>query len=489
MRFAAILALASAASLLGCPTTPRHSSPSLASPATSSRPTATLGIVGASVVHPARNDAAAVERDMTVLVSGDRIVAVGPTASTPVPAGARVVDARGMWIVPGLVDAHVHFFQSGNLYTRPDIVDLRGVVPYGAEVARNKARLSATFAVWLASGVTSVVDMGGPMWNFAIRDEAARSAAAPRVLVAGPLVSTIRDEVLELDDPPIVQMKSPDEARAEVRRQLGYRPDFIKIWFVHRPSKDDLATQEAMVRAAAEVAHAGGVRLAVHATKLAVAKAALRAGADILVHSVGDRAVDDEFIALARKNHAQYTPTLSVSMGYSAALSARWEPTEAEARLADPEILAHMNDFATMPADAVPASVREDIAARRPIEPRAEPMANLRRVWDAGIVVAVGTDAGNIGTLHGPSVFREMERMAQAGLSPREVLLAATVNGAEVMGLGRDLGDIAPGKLADLVILDADPIASVKALSHARYVVRAGRIFDPKELIAPLRSP
>jgi imidazolonepropionase-like amidohydrolase len=267
----------------------------------------TLAIVGASVVHPSRSDASAVERDVTVLVAGDRIAAVGPATSTRVPAGARVVDATGRWVIPGLVDAHVHFFQSGNLYTRPDIIDLRSVVPYDAEVKRNKARLSATFAVWLASGVTSVVDVGGPMWNFTVREEAARSATAPRVLVAGPLLSTIRDEQLELDDPPILEMKSPEDARAEVRRQLQHKPDFIKVWFVHKPSKDDLATQEAMVRAAAEIAHAGGVRLAVHATKLAVAKAALRAGADVLVHSVGDRAVDDEFIALARKNNAKYT--------------------------------------------------------------------------------------------------------------------------------------------------------------------------------------
>src|SRR2546430_15667391 len=100
----------------------------------------TTAIVGATVIHPGRPDAGAVERDMTVLVEGDHIQAVGPRASTQVPPGATVVAGRGKWVIPGLIDAHVHFFQSGNLYTRPDAFDLTKRVPYADEVARNQAR-------------------------------------------------------------------------------------------------------------------------------------------------------------------------------------------------------------------------------------------------------------------------------------------------------------------------------------------------------------
>src|SRR5262245_52412214 len=122
-----------------------------------SAPSATLAIVGATVVHPER-EAGTTEPDMTVLVAGDRIVSVGPRRTTPVPSGATVIDATGEWVIPGLVDSHVHFFQSGNPYTRPDAFDLTRWVPYAKEDARNRARLAATFKVWLASGVTSVVD-------------------------------------------------------------------------------------------------------------------------------------------------------------------------------------------------------------------------------------------------------------------------------------------------------------------------------------------
>ena len=145
-----------------------------------------IAIVGATVVHPEREGAEAVAPDSTVIVEGERIRAAGPARSTPVPKGARVIDGKGKWVIPGLVDSHVHFFQSGNLYTRPDVADFNRWMPYAKEVARNQARLPETFRVWLASGVTSVVDIGGPFWNFEMRDAAARSAAAPRVHVAGP---------------------------------------------------------------------------------------------------------------------------------------------------------------------------------------------------------------------------------------------------------------------------------------------------------------
>jgi imidazolonepropionase-like amidohydrolase len=136
----------------------------LASCANRPQPTvaSTLALVGGTVVHPQRDAARAVAPNSVIVVTDGRITAVGPADSVPIPAGATVVDARGKWIVPGLIDAHVHFFQSGNLYTRPDAADLGAAVPYAREVARNKARLAATFKVYLASGVTSVVDIGGP---------------------------------------------------------------------------------------------------------------------------------------------------------------------------------------------------------------------------------------------------------------------------------------------------------------------------------------
>jgi imidazolonepropionase-like amidohydrolase len=416
------------------------------------------------------------------VIDGNRIAAIGPSGSTSVPAGANVIDARGKWVTPGLVDGHVHFFQSGNLYTRPDAADFNAWMPYAKEVARNRARLAATFKVWLASGVTSVVDIGGPFWNFEMRDAARNSPAAPRVAVAGPLISMVDRVKLDLGDPPIIKTTSAEEARALVQRELARKPDFIKVWFIYRPG-DDLAAQEAIVKAAGDAAHAAGVRFAVHATELVTAKAAMRAGADYLVHSVEDEPIDDEFLALAKKNHILYCPTLFVVNGYQYALSGTWQPTEAERRLGDPEILVAMGDLDRIPKEMLPPRVAAAMAKPPRVQPSPVSLANLRKVWDAGIPVVMGTDAGNIGTLHGPSVFREMEIMTQAGLTPLQVLRSATVNGAMAMGMERDIGTLAPGKLADLVILDADPLASIVNMSRVDRVVKDGRVYRSADLM------
>jgi len=457
----------------------------LASALAGAAPAPVTVINGATIIHPSKNGAAAVEEGTTIVIAGDKIQLAGRGITLELPQGAKIIDGRGKFVIPGLVDSHVHFFQSGNLYTRPDAADFNAVVPYAQEVARNKARLDATFKIWLANGVTGVADVGGPFWNYDVRDRAVATAAAPRMVVAGPLISMIADPPLDLDDPPIIRIGSPEEARALAERELKRNPDFIKVWFIHQEG-DDLAKQEAIVKAAGDAAHAAGKRLAVHATELLVAKAALRAGADILVHSVFDEPVDDEFIALLKERHALYCPTLFVWTSYELVLSGQWKATPEEERSADPEILAAM-DVNKVPADKRPERVAKFIAERKPIEPPKVAMANLKRVQDAGIPVVMGTDAGNIGTLHGPSIYREMRLMAESGLTPLEVLRSATWNAAKTMGLEGKTGEVQEGMLADLVILDADPLADVMNLSHVYRTIKGGVVYDPKELLESIR--
>ena len=446
---------------------------------------ATIAITGATLIHPDRDADGAVAKDQTIVIEDDRIVAVGPAGRTPVPAGATVIDGRGKWVIPGLIDSHVHFFQSGNLYTRPDVAAFPSV-PYAQEVARNRKRLPETFKLWLASGVTGVVDIGGPFWNFEVRDLADRSPAAPRMSVAGPLISMVDRPQLDLGDPPIIKIENRLAARALVHKESFYHPDYIKVWFINRPG-DDFVAQSGIVDETGYTAELNHIPMAVHATELKVAKASLRAGARFLVHSVEDEPIDDEFIALAKRNQLIYCPTLFVRLGYQYALSNRWTPTEAEKRLADPQILAGLSGIDRMPEDQWPPAVK------RLMQSTAEPKlpdviyANLRRVRDAGITIAMGTDAGNIGTVHGPSVFREMAMMKEAGLTPLEVLKSATVGGSRAIRLEADTGSITPGKFADLVILDGDPLADLENLSHAYRVLKGGRVYDPVDLMKSLR--
>ena len=445
-----------------------------------------VAIVGVTVVHPDREGATVREPDTTILIQGGRIQAVLQGAAIELVQGTTVIDGRGRYVVPGIVDAHVHFFQSGNLYTRPDVIDMNAVVPYAEETARNKARLDATFKVWLASGVTGVVDIGGPFWNFDVRDRTLDNDLAPRMAVAGPLISMVERPQLDLGDPPIIRIDSIDAALALVARELARDPDYIKAWFIHRP-KDDLSAQEAIVKAAGDAAHAAGKKLAVHATELLVAKAALRAGADFLVHSVFDQPVDDEFIALAKARNVIYCPTLFVTLGYPLALSNLWRATPEEVTRADPQILAAMDDLNEIPPDKLPERF---VVLLKDAKPPALPtiaMQNLRKLLDAGITVVMGTDAGNIGTLHGPSILREMRLMQESGMTPLEVLRASTVNGAQVLGLQGKVGLVAPGMMADLVVLDADPLADTGNVGKVYRVIKNGVVYDPEALMKAIR--
>jgi hypothetical protein len=265
----------------------------------------------------------------------------------------------------------------------------------------------------------------------------------------------IPDPKLDLGDPPIIEIRSIEAARDLARRELLRKPDYIKVWFIHRADQD-LAAEEAIVRAAGDEAHRAGIALAVHATELNVAKAALRAGADYLVHSVQDVDVDDEFIALAKTNHALYCPTLFVLPAINTHCRIRGvrlpliAPRRSTNRRSVGRSRANTGGRnsrgrgATYSGAWLDRRVRCDAAQSQHSRPRRHPdrHGNRRR---------------NIGTLHGPSVFREMALMQQAGMTPLEVLRSATVNGAKAMRRDAELGTITPGQLADFVLLDADP--------------------------------
>ena len=420
-------------------------------------------------------------RDAVVVLARDRVVAVGPAGEVKVPAGAKTIDAAGKWITPGLIDSHIHFFQSGGLFTRPDIIDLREVRSYEHELSTIKEDLSDTLARYLVSGVTAVVDVGGPMWNFEVRSQARAMVLAPRVAVAGPLISTVSREALDLGDPPIIKAATPAEARVLVRRQLARKPDLVKIWLIV-PSGKVVADVADMWRAAIDEAHAGGVRVAVHATELETARAAVEAGAEVLVHSVHDVPVDQAFVDLLKKRDVIYTPAMSVMEGYGKVLGQAVKMTDIDQRFGDPGAIASWYELGSVQ----PATAPDKLAKRlKKLRARMTIMKqNLAAVSAGGVALAAGTDAGNIGTLHGPALHRELELMVEAGLSPKAVLLSATSGAARVFAAKPEIGTLEPGKLADLLVLDADPLADVANLKRINRVIKGGVVLSPARILA-----
>lgn len=413
--------------------------------------------------------------DAVVVIRGDSVEAVGAAGNVNVPSDARVVDAEGGWIAPGLVDAHVHFSQTGWFDGRPDAADVRDLHPYPEVVAELGARPDGYYGAYLCSGVTSTFDVGGYPWTRDLQRRGEREPGAVRVAAAGALLSTV-DFWLNLPDQrQFVYMSDEETVRGAVRSHAALGSAAIKVWYITPPQPPDTARVKRLVRAAAGQADSSGLPLVVHATGLWEAKDAVRAGAAVLVHSVWDDEVDEEFLRLASDAGVVYVPTLTVTEGYTNAYAGRTaDAMPYPGRCVDDRT---RELFET----GLPDELRPPWAQGQEIETPPNPslergVENLRRVHEAGITVALGTDAGNPGTAHGPSVHREAELMARAGMSPRDVLLAATRNGARAMGRAGELGTVEPGKMADLVVLAEDPTADVTHLRRVRVVVKDGRV-------------
>jgi imidazolonepropionase-like amidohydrolase len=437
-----------------------------------------IAIVGATLVD---GTGAAPVRDAVVVMRDGRIACAGPRSSCPVPADADTVRAGGKWVIPGLIDTHVHFSQTGWVDGRPDALDLRDRHPYEAVEAALHARPERFFRSYLCSGVTSVFDVGGYPWTLELQGRTAASTTAPRVMAAGSLLSTI-DFWLNLPDQrQFIYMADEATVRQAVRAHKAWGAAAIKVWYIMPPQPPDTARVSALVHAAGDEARKVGLPLIVHATGLWEAKDALRAGARVLVHSVWSAPVDDEFISLAQRAGAIYVPTLTVPDGYRQVAARRFARDRQPLECVDPATRAE-----ALATDTVALALRPPAATlaertARTAASLALGQANLSRVFKAGIPVALGTDAGNPLTLHGASVFMELEAMQASGLAPRDVLVAATRNAARALGLD-STGTVTAGAVADLVVLDADPTVDIRNVRQIALVVRRGEVYTRHEL-------
>ena len=449
-----------------------------AASANAQAPPQPVALVGGTLVD---GTGAAPIGDAVVVVREGRIACAGPARECPVPADARRVDATGRWITPGLVDGHVHYSQTGWADGRPDALDLREQYPYVETVQWLETHPEVLGRSYLCSGVTATFDVGGYPWTWGLRERSEASVAMPHVEAAGPLLSTLDHWVNLPAERQFVFIPGDSAVRAGVDYLVSNETSAVKVWFLVGPQSDTASLRRRLETAAA-AARVAGVPLIVHATGLWEATVAVENGARLLVHSVGDAPVDDRFLDAARAAGTFYNPTLVVRDGYVQLAARRFDADGYGGGLAcvDPTSLEKALATDTVPGGWSPerlAAYRDRAAAGRAIMEE-----NLRRVRDAGIPVILGTDAGNPLTLHGPSVYLELEAMTGAGLSPAEALLAATRDAAAAMGRGADLGTLEAGKVADLLLLEGDPLADVRAWRRVDRVMRGGRLYERAEL-------
>jgi imidazolonepropionase-like amidohydrolase len=309
----------------------------------------------------------------------------------------------------------------------------------------------------------------------------------PRIVAAGPLLSTL-DHWLNLPaERQFIHLHDESNARNGVRYLAAAGSKAVKVWYIVRPPDLPVEASAAAVNAAGDEARKLKLPFIVHATGLAEAKQALRAGANVLVHSVEDVAVDPEFIELAKRNATIVIPTLTVLDGYvrmyHGVAARKAPPIDDPNGCVDAATRAKVAETATIDATLLPA---DRISARdlRAERFRRNTRANLKALAAAGVPIATGTDAGNPLTLHGPAIYAEMEAMQSSGMSPMQVLVASTATAARAARVDGETGTIEKGKSADILLTGGDPASDVANLRNVRYVMRGGVLRPIEDLSA-----
>jgi imidazolonepropionase-like amidohydrolase len=366
--------------------------------------------------------------DVLILVKDGRIVEIGPPRSIVVPGGAARVNLGGGFVLPGLIAAHVH------------VSDVAGpdARAYTDENTQRQLSLYARY------GITTVLSLGGEQAPAFKAREAQTTWAAgthgrSRILLAGEIITGA----------------TADAARQQVIKVAAQKPDWIKIRV-----DDNLGAARKMApevyTAVIDEAHKHGLRVAAHIFYLDDAKALLRAGVDMIAHSVRDKDIDDEFIALMKARDVPYCPTLTREVStFVYESTPKFFDDPFFLKSADPAMVARLKEPARQQAMAQSKSAQAYKAALRVAE------RNLKKASDAGLLIVMGTDSGAFPErFQGYFEHMEMSMMREAGMSATAVLRSATSSAARALRL-KDVGQLTPGAWGDFVVLDRNPVDDI----------------------------
>lgn len=390
-------------------------------------------------------------RHRTVLIDHERIVAIG---GSRLPVGkARVINARGKYLIPGMIDAHIHLRETG---------------PDGVKHSMDVPAAQATLSGFLALGFTTVADLGNLPGTVQIMRTADPRISA-QLLIAGRLFTAPGGRNQDIG----IAVTSADPAML-ARHRAEEHPDLIKMvedsgGFGGQSTATALSVD--LMRAIVDDEHRHGLRVVVHVAREADARNAIAAGADGLAHPVWVGAESEGFVRLMARRRIPFATTLAVADQYGR--------------------LVHHPEYLDRPdyALVVPAAERERMRDRQRAQYAAQPVAawreqslptemrNVARIVRAGGVAALGTDL-----VSGASSHREMQLLREAGLSPLQIIRIATLNAAAFLGRDREIGSIAAGKIADLVLLNRDPSTDIDATEDIAMVIHRGFIVDRDRL-------
>ncbi len=431
--------------------------------------------------------------NQTVTITNDLITDVRPAGQASIPGNANIIDGAGKYLLPGLIDAHIHFSQTGGLYTRPDAIDLRKFKPYQEEIDWAHDHMEEVLRRYLQNGITTVIDVGTTVNFLKHRDTFKDASYTPAIYMSGPLLTTYQPQALSNlgDDGPFNLVTSIEDGIKMVQQQLQFHPDLIKIWYIVGRDTSDIEASARrylpIIKAIIDEAHKNNLPMAVHATQRITAQLAVENDCDYLVHSVDDELLTDGFVQLLKNKKTILCPTLVVHDGYVNTFGQHVHMSHHEQRMGDPIQLGSLLDLKHLPDTAMinryyrhintPESIADTKMANGIM------LANLKKLSDAGVIIATGTDAGNIGTLHASSYLTEILAMQASGMTNWQILEASTINGAKVLRKENEFGTVTKGKKANLVLLEADPAADLENITNIYRVINKGVVIDPDTLI------
>jgi len=395
---------------------------------------------------------------MSVAIDGGRFVTVTPTAVAGDLKGRRI-DATGRWLIPGLMDVHIHLGGPQN----PDKTHDQGV---------------QSLASYLYSGVTTVYDAGNDAsFILTLRaEERAGKILSPRVFATGNLVTYPGSHGSELAI--AIEVDSWPQAKSALDKHIAeQKPDVVKLTLEERGWGSRPMVPLLPLELMENIIHyynAHGIRTTAHTSSELRATEAIYAGIDSLAHPVIQGPVSDDFVRLMAAKRTPMATTLTIGEGYS--------------RLVEHPEYLDQPLYGASYTKAQIVEMKGNTAAEWKERPWTwwmklmTPIAqeNLRKIDAAGGVIAIGTDQSV-----GPAVHREMELMQAAGVKPARVIRMATLNSARHLGLDEELGSIEPGKFADAVLLSADPTVDINNAKAIVAVIKSGEVIDEDKLSLP----
>lgn len=360
-----------------------------------------------------------------LLLQNGRVVAIGTKEEVEIPKNTITKDVSGKTIIPGIINTHGH------------VGDVKGIDGgnYGSE------NIIDNLSVYARYGITTVVSLGGDRSDAetirAVNDTTSTTRA--RLFIAGEVISG----------------KNPEEALSVIDSNHQMGVDFMKIRVDDNLGTSPKMTEE-VYRAVISHSHELGYRIATHMYYLDDARKLLEAGSDMLAHSVRDQPVDDAFIQRIKEKKVCYCPTLTRELS-------TFVYGETPDFFSDPFFTQEYDSIMILPLldPARQLQVRSSLSAKTYKQQLPVAMANLKTLCDQGVPIVFGTDSGMPTRFMGYFEHLEMAMMADAGLTPMQIIVSATTNAAEYMGL-KDLGALAPGHWADFIVLNADPLKDIR---------------------------